>query len=86
MNSASVTKKGSVALAIGRYCKAKGAKGCALCLIERGKWNGSYFPIINAKVVIVDGKKIKENTWYTLINGKLNETKNSRHRFVCRCS
>ena len=73
---ASATGKAGVALAAGLRCKAKGTIGCALCLIER-KWNNEQkiHEIINCKAVIVDGKEIKADTWYRLVNGELTEVK-----------
>lgn len=71
--AASATGKSSVALAAGICGKAMGAIGCALCLIERGEWNGETYPIVSAKAVIVDGEHIKENVWYTLKNGEIVE-------------
>ena len=66
--AASATGKGSVALAAGKDCKVKGAIGCAIFAVERGEWNGSTYPIISVSAAIVDGEKIKGNTWYTLEN------------------
>ncbi|MCW5953407.1 MAG: hypothetical protein KIT69_14230, partial [Propionibacteriaceae bacterium] len=57
----------SVALAAGYHSRAKGALGCALMLIERDQqWH-----IIAAKAVIVDGRRIKPDTWYGLHGGKV---------------
>ena len=68
--AASATGKGSIALAAGKNCKAKGALGCWIVLTERGEWNGNTYPIISVKAFKVDGKSIKEDTFYTLINGE----------------
>lgn len=67
--------KSGVALAAGISCKAKGRIGCAICCIERGKWNGETFPIVAVKAAIVDGEKIKADTWYRLENGEFVEVK-----------
>lgn len=67
--AASATGKAGVALAAGFGCKAKGAIGCAICVIERGNWDGETYPIINIKAAIVDGDIIKADTYYRLING-----------------
>ena len=74
--AASATGMASVAVAAGLECTAKGAIGCALCLIER-KWNDdtNIYEIVAVKAVIVDGKKIKPDTWYTLVDGKVKEVK-----------
>ena len=62
---ASVKGEKSVACAIGRNSKVRGIKGSLLILVQYDdKWNP-----IKTHSHIVDGKKIKENTWYVL-NGK----------------
>ena len=71
--AASATGKDSVALAAGFQSKAMGAIGCAICIVERGDWNGETYPILSAKAAIVDGEQIKANTWYTLKNGEFEE-------------
>lgn len=68
--AASATGKDGVALAAGYECKAKGALGCAIFGIERGKWNGETYPILAVKAAIVDGVEIKADTYYTLKNGE----------------
>lgn len=68
--AASATGKESIALAAGKNCKAKGALGCWIVLTERGEWNGNTYPTISVKAFKVDGKSIKEDTFYTLINGE----------------
>lgn len=54
----------------GKDCKAKGALGCWIVLAERGEWDGNTYPIVSVKAFKVDGKSIKANTFYTLINGE----------------
>ena len=58
-----------MALAAGYRSRAIGAKGCALCLIERGT-DGK---ILAAKAVIVGrksgGRTIRPGVWYGLIGG-----------------
>ena len=71
--AASATGKAGVALAAGRECKAMGALGCAICCVERGEWDGNTYPIIAVKAAIVDGEKIKSDTWYRLENGEFVE-------------
>ena len=67
--AASATGDHSVALAAGYRSRAIGAKGCALCLIERGT-DGK---ILAAKAVIVGrksgGRTIRPGVWYGLIGG-----------------
>ena len=73
--AASATGKAGVALAAGYECKAKGALGCAICCVERGEWDGNTYPIIAIKAAIVDGVKIKADTWYRLKNGEFVEVR-----------
>ena len=73
LGAASATGKAGVALAAGYECKAMGALGCAICCVERGEWDGNTYPIIAVKAAIVDGEKIKANTWYRLQNGEFVE-------------
>ena len=65
--------KHAIACALGYKCKAKGTMGAALVLAERGEYDGESFPLLGIEVVRVDCEKIKENTWYQLINGKVTE-------------
>jgi hypothetical protein len=71
--AASATGDYGVALAAGIGCKAKGAIGCAICCVERGEWNGKTHPIVAVKAAIVDGEKIRADTWYQLKNGEFVE-------------
>ena len=71
--ASSATGLNSIALAAGYKCKAKGAIGSWLCIAERDKWNGETYPIKDVRAVKVDGKTVKADTWYQLINGKLKE-------------
>nr|DAU47014.1 MAG TPA: conjugal transfer protein [Caudoviricetes sp.] len=73
LGAASATGKAGVALAAGYECKAMGALGCAICCVERGEWDGEAHPIIAVKAMIVDGEKIKADTWYRLKNGEFVE-------------
>ena len=72
--AASATGKAGVALAAGLKCRAMGEVGCALMLVER-EWDceDCIHKIVNVAAVIVDGKKIKANTWYMLKGGKIVE-------------
>ena len=71
--ASSATGLNSIALAAGYQCKAKGAIGCWLCIAEREEWNGKTYPIKEVRAVRVDGKIVKANTWYMLVNGELKE-------------
>ena len=68
--SASAGYRGSASagengIACCRGGKVKGGKGCALCCTELDKY-GNNVGIVSA---IVDGEKIKVDTWYTAKNG-----------------
>ena len=56
---------------LGKESKAKGKIGSWFCLFERE----SDGEISNAKLAQIDGKKIKEDTWYELKNGRLVQAK-----------
>ena len=75
-NQSAATVKGSDSIAIvtGKDSKAKGSLGCWIVLTERGEWNGNTYPIISVKAFKVDGESIKEDTFYTLVNGEAIET------------
>ena len=70
-SAAIVSGKQSVAIAIGYQSKAKGSKGCWLVLGEK---NG-YCELIDVQCRKVDGVKIKEDTFYMLVNGEFKEVK-----------
>lgn len=79
-SSAEAKGKASCAIALGKNGMTRGALGCALVLMERGEWdyNIEAYPITNIKAVIVDGEKVKADTWYTLKNGELVEVKQDK--------
>ena len=72
-SAAEVANGGSVAIVTGCNSKAKAGLGSAIVVAERGDWNGQTYPLINIKAAIVDGEKIKADTWYTLKNGEFVE-------------
>ena len=72
-SAAEVANGDSVAIVTGRNSKAKAGLGSAIVIAERGDWNGKTYPLINIKAAIVDGEKIKADTWYTLKNGEFVE-------------
>ena len=72
-SAAEVASGGSVAIVTGYQSKAKAGIGSAIVISERGEWNGETYPLINIKAAIVDGEKIKADTWYTLKNGEFVE-------------
>ena len=64
--------KNSVACVVGDNGKCKGEIGAGLALTEYKVIDGEK-TLIHIKGVIVDGKNIKENTYYYLKNGELLE-------------
>ncbi|MBO5701343.1 MAG: hypothetical protein J6S71_02785 [Clostridia bacterium] len=74
-SAATVEGKDSVAIACGYQSKAKACIGSAIVVAERGDWNGTTYPLISIKAAIVDGEKIKADTYYTLVNGEFEEAK-----------
>ena len=71
--AASAGNPTAIAVAWGRYGKAKGVKGAHIVLAEWGEWNGKEYQFIGAKMAQVDGEKIKADTYYTLENGEFVE-------------
>ena len=71
-SAATVGGDDSIAVVTGRDSCAKGAFGCWLVLTERD----SDYKILRVRAVKVDGKKIKVDTFYKLIDGKVVEKKN----------
>ena len=74
-SAAEVSGKDSVAIVTGCESRAKAALGCAIVIAERGKWNGTTYPLINIKSAIVDGEIIKADTWYTVKDNELVEVR-----------
>ena len=72
-SAAEVSNGDSVAIVTGYQSKAKAGLGSAIVIAERDEWNGETYPLINIKAAIVDGEKIKADTWYTLKNGEFVE-------------
>ena len=66
---AQASGKASVAAGCGFRCKVMGALGCAIFAVERTQ-DG---PIISVASAIVDGEKIKPDTWYKCTDGKFVE-------------
>ena len=63
-----LTGKNSVAAGIGANCQARGKKGCWIVLAE---WKDNK-PIC-VRSGRIDGRKLKEDMWYKLINGEFME-------------
>ena len=84
--ASSASNPTGVAVAWGHEARAKGCKGAHLILsdwrfIGEKYWDGSYKDMYNkdnweltgAKMVVVDGEKIKEDTYYRCIEGEIVE-------------
>jgi hypothetical protein len=71
-SAASVKGKDSVAIVTGYDSKASGARGCWIVLTERGGYSEDY-EIKEVRAVKVDGRKIKANKYYKLIDGEVVE-------------
>lgn len=69
---ATVEGEDSIACSLGLEGKAKGKKGCWLVLAQ---WEIScrYRKLLEVKSVLVDGEIIKEDTFYTLVEGQVVE-------------
>ena len=64
----------SIAISTGYEGKAKGALGCFIVLAEWKEIDDEYH-IVDVKSSKVDGKNIKPNVFYTLVDGNFVETK-----------
>ena len=73
-SASTVSGKDSVAIAFGVDSKAKGAKGCYIALAE-WKWDNEEdeYVLLHFKSRKVDGKEIKADTFYKLIDGEFIE-------------
>ena len=76
--ASSADHENAIATSWGPEGKAKGVKGSFLVLAEwksngGNYWKESTWTFVGAKMVRVDGKEVKENTWYSLINGEITE-------------
>ena len=63
----------SIAITSGYHGKARASLGSAICICERGEWNGKIYPLIAVKAAIIDGVALKPDTWYTLKDGEFVE-------------
>ena len=76
--ASSAEDKDAIAVAWGYKSRAKGVKGSHLVFAdwegdEEKYWIPDSWTLKGAKMVQVDGEKIKENTWYTMKNGEIVE-------------
>ena len=74
-SAATVEGKNSVAIVTGYQSKAKASLGSAIVVVERGEYDGKSYPIKAICSAIVDGKKIKADTYYTVKDGVFVEVK-----------
>ena len=74
-SAASAEGKSGFAIVTGINSKAKGKLGCYIAVAEWGQKDDGEYELINFKAHKVDGKTIKEDTYYTLKNGKFVEVK-----------
>ena len=63
----------NISVGWGKNNKCKGCIGSYLVLSEWGDWDGNKYPLLGAQMVIVDGEKIKADTYYTLKDGEIEE-------------
>ena len=61
----------NISVAWGKDSKCKGSVGSFIVLSEWGDWDGKKYPFIDAKMIKVDGKRYKADTWYALVRGKV---------------
>lgn len=79
--ASSAESPNSVAVAWGYKGKAKGVKGSFLVLADwkcngnesSSYWKEDMWELKDAVMVRVDGETIKEDTWYTMVDGKVVE-------------
>jgi len=71
-SAAAVEGEDSIACSLGVEGKAKGKKGCWLVLAQ---WETSwgYRKLLEVRSILVDGDTIKEDTFYSLIEGQVVE-------------
>ena len=75
MSAASVSGLESFAICTGVDSQAKGALGCFIALAEWKQGDNNEWHVADFKAAIVDGEKIKPDTWYKLIDGEFVEQK-----------
>ena len=63
----------AVAVCAGKNAKVKGQVGTWIALAEYGEYDGEGYPCIGLKAAMIDGEKLKADTWYMLKDGKFEE-------------
>lgn len=74
-SAATNTGNSGFAIATGIEGKARGALGCYIAVAEWKKNDEGIYELVGFRSHKVDGKTIKENTFYTLKNGEFVEVK-----------
>ena len=74
-SAAECTGQESIAVSTGIEGRAKGKKSCWLVLAEWKQGKAGEWHIKGVKSALVDGKAIKEDTWYVLKGGKFTKWK-----------
>jgi len=69
-SSAATYNRNGIALACGKNAIAKGVVGSYIVLTE---WNDNADELLLAKMIRIDGKKYKADTWYILENEEIKE-------------
>ena len=70
-SSSNVSGEDSIAISVGTHARAKGSIGDWLVLADR---DPETYKVRNMRCILVDGKDIKEDTWYSLYGGSIVET------------
>ena len=68
--AASAENKTAIAVSWGVEGRAKGVVGAHI-VVSEWKWKKNKYVLLGAKMVQIDGKKYKADTWYMLKNGKI---------------
>ena len=63
----------AVAVCAGKNAKVKGPVGTWIALAEYGDYDGEGYPCIGLKAAMIDGEKLKADTWYMLKDGEFEE-------------
>ena len=71
--AASAENATAIAVAWGIYGRAKGVEGSHIVLADWRQDKNYNWKLHGASMIRIDGKKYKADTWYTIINGKVEE-------------
>ena len=71
--AASAEHSTSIAVAWGNHGRAKGVKGARIVLADWQEDRNGIWRLKGAKMVEIDGRKYKPDTWYTMKDGKIVE-------------